>query len=93
MQKGKQTDLILLDLSNAFDKVAYEKLLLKLHHYAIRRDTHRWIKDFLDNRKQAVVINGIRSDKISVSPGIPQGSVLIRTLFFVYITDMYTNPE
>ena len=59
MQMGKQTDLILLDLSKAFDKVAHEKLILKLHQYGIRGDTLNWIKDFLDNRKQTVVINGI----------------------------------
>ena len=47
MQMGKQTDLILLDFSKAFDKVAHEKLLLKLHHYGIRGDTLKWIKDFL----------------------------------------------
>ena len=39
MQIGKQTGLILLDFSKAFDKVAHEKILLKLHHYGIRRDT------------------------------------------------------
>ena len=54
---GKQTDL--LDFSKAFDKVALEKLLLNLHDYGIRRDSLKWIKDFLDNQKQAVVINGI----------------------------------
>ena len=56
MQMGKQTDLILLDFSKAFDKVAHEKLLLKLHNYGIRGDTLKWIKTFLDNRKQAVVV-------------------------------------
>ena len=76
MQMGKQTDLILLDFSKAFDKVAHEKILLKLHHYGIRGDTLKWIKNFLDNRKQAVVINGINSEKIQVSSGVPQGSVL-----------------
>ena len=45
MQMGKQTDLILLDFSKAFDKVAHEKLLLKLHHYGTRGDTLKWIKD------------------------------------------------
>ena len=30
MQMGKQTDLILLDFSKAFDKVAHEKLISKL---------------------------------------------------------------
>ena len=58
MQIGKQAGLILLDFSKAFDRVAHEKFLLKLHHYGIRRDTLK-IKDFLDNRKQAAVINGI----------------------------------
>ena len=74
MQMGKQTDLILLDFSKAFDKVAHEKLLLKLHQYGIRRDTLNWIKDFLDNWKQTVVINGINSDEVPVSSSVPQGS-------------------
>ena len=59
----KHPDLILLDFSKAFDKVAHEKLLLKLHHYGIRGDSLKWIIDFLDNQKQAVVINGINSEK------------------------------
>ena len=66
MQMGKQTNLILLELSKAFDKVAHENLLLKLHQYGIRGNTLKWIKDFLDYRKQTVVINGITSDEVPV---------------------------
>ena len=36
MQSRKQTDLVLLDFSKAFDKVEHEKLLQKLHAYGIR---------------------------------------------------------
>ena len=54
MQMGKQTDLILLDFSKAFDKVAHEKLISKLHCYGIRGKTLSWVKDFLDSRSQAV---------------------------------------
>ena len=85
MQMGKQTHFILLDFSKAFDKVAHEKLLLKLHHYGIREDTLKWIKDFFDNRKQTVVINGINSDDVPVSSGVPQYLVLGQILFLAYI--------
>ena len=76
-----------MDFSKAFDKVAHEKILLKLHHYCIRRDTLK-IKDFLDNRKQAVIISGINSDKISISSGVQQGSVLGPILYLAYINDL-----
>ena len=81
MQLGKQTNLILLDFSKAFDKVAREKLLLKLHFYGIRGNTLNWIKYFLDNRNQSVLLNGSNSNSIPVSSGVPQGLVLGPMLF------------
>ena len=65
------TDLILLDFSKAFDKVANEKLISKLHFYGIRGETLSWVKDVLDSRSQAVVLKGVKSDKIAVSSGVP----------------------
>ena len=76
MQAGKQTDLILLDFSKASNRIAQEKLISKLHFYGIRGKTLSWVKDFLDSRSQAVVLNGVKSDKIAVSSGVPLGSVL-----------------
>ena len=53
MQMEKQTDLILLDFSKAFDKISQEKLISKLHFYGIRCKTLSWVKDFLDSCTQA----------------------------------------
>ena len=74
--KGKQTDLILLDFSKAFDKVNHSKLIWKLHQYGIRSNVLHWVQAFLGNRSQSVVVEGEESDSVPVCSGVPQGSVL-----------------
>ena len=41
---GRQTDIILLDFSKAFDKVNHSKLIWKLHQYGIRGHVLSWIR-------------------------------------------------
>jgi hypothetical protein len=84
----KQTDVILLDFSKAFDKVPHRRLMNKLHHYGIRNSTHKWISSFLENRSQTVIVEGARSDVAPVESGVSQGSVLGPSLFLIYINDL-----
>ena len=72
---GKQTDLILLDFSKAFDKVNHSKLIWKLHQYGIRGNALSWIQAFLGNRSQTVIIEGEELGSVPVSSGVRQGSV------------------
>ena len=43
-----------------------------------------WFRSYLSNRKQFVVIDGISSDLIDVTIGVPQGSILGPILFLIY---------
>ena len=58
LDKGTQTDMIILDFSKAFDRVPHCHLLKKSYHYGIRGNTHKWIESFLFNRSKQVVTEG-----------------------------------
>ena len=75
---GKQTDLVLLDFSKAFDKVNHSKLIWKLHQHRIKGKALGWIWAFLalGNRSQSVILEGEESGSVPVASGVPQGSVL-----------------
>ena len=61
---GKQTDLVFLDFSKAFDKVNHLKLLFKLSQHGVKGDTLKWIRAFLVGRTQAVVLEGESSSDV-----------------------------
>ena len=84
----KQTDVILLDFSKAFDKVAHKRLCHKLCHLGINGSLLEWINCFLIGRTQRVIVNGEGSQFSKVSSGVPQGSVLGPLLFLCYINDI-----
>ena len=77
--------LVLLDLSAAFDTIDHKILINRLENkYGISGLALEWLKSYLQERPQRVLVNGTYSDPKCNSFGVPQGSVLGPLLFSLY---------
>ncbi len=82
----KNSLLVLLDLSAAFDTIDHNILLNRLENFVgISGSALAWFKSYLSDRHQFVAVNEEVSYRSQVQYGVPQGSVLGPLLFTLYM--------
>lgn len=79
------------DMAKAFDTVPHSLLLNKLKCNKLPLWFTAWCNDFLANRTQMVKVNKSLSDKMDITSGVLQGSVIGPALFGFYVGDFKTR--
>ena len=75
--------------SAAFDTITHDILLNRLkHHFGITGKVLVWIRSYLMQQEQSVVIGDERSPPITLKQGVPQGSVLGPVPFTLYMSPL-----
>ena len=89
VDKGNEAVLVLLDYTAAFDTIDHDLLLHRLEHeFFITGIVLDWIRSYLHNRSQRVVINDTTSASFPLISGVPQGSVVGPLLFLLYTSPL-----
>jgi len=70
LNDNSQIDCIFLDFSKAFSRVPHNILCNKLSYYGIRGPLLLWIKHYLSNRQQRVIVDRNSSYPSNVMSGV-----------------------
>ena len=85
LDHGNVSVLTLLDLSAAFDTTDHTIPLHHLEHvFGIHDTALHWFSSYLTNRTQTVTVNNCSPTPVTISCGVPRGSVLGPVLVILY---------
>ena len=77
-----------IDFRKAFDCVQHPVLMNKLSQLNLDDSVLDWVRSYLSDRDQRVLANGVYSSALTVTQGVPQGSVLGPLFYIIYANDL-----
>ena len=77
-----------MDFSKACNSVPHNRLLQKLSSIGIKGNFYHWIKDFLIERTEIVVVEDAKSDPCAMTSGVSQSSCLGPLFFIVFVNNI-----
>ena len=89
LNKSIRTDVIYFDFAKAFDSVNHDLILIKLKTlFNIDGFLLGFLRAYLMDRTQSVVLGNCVSRSLPVLSGVPQGSIVGPSLFVLFINDI-----
>ena len=85
LDNGNYVQMVLLDMSAAFDSISHAILLHRLDDIGIYGNALILLKSYITDRTYMTQINEHKSRKFKLKFGVPQGSVLGPLLFIIYL--------
>jgi len=87
-QQKASVRVLFIDFTSAFNTMQIHILLKRLLDLSVNGGLIRWVRDFLSDRPQKVLMNGTWSGELVLNTGAPQGCVLSPLLFSIYTDEM-----
>ena len=87
VSRGEMAGVAMIDQSAAFDCVDHDILVAKLKLYGFDEDALDWMTNYLSGRKQSCHVESFTSPSLSVSAGVPQGSILGPLIYCIFTND------
>lgn len=79
---------IYIDMAKAFNSLNCDQLWNKLKELGIDGNVLNLFREYLTSRQQLTNLGGKLSDTSTINYGVPQGSLLGPTLFYILMNDL-----